>query len=218
MLEASISSVSSPTAILSARLCFLSPTQLDHTARFLQHIAHHGVSRGEQGRPGESPRRSVPFAAGRKRERVYECVCVCVCVCVCMCVCVCVCDCRLSCGMNHIRRERESVCVCGREREREKRDTASAFRLSRVPFFTHSLSHSPSLSLSLSLSRSSAQAPVAWAQREDCVYLTINVADVKDPQLELTKDKLTFKYARRRPRATGRTRALPHGALCCWAR
>ncbi|KAJ3333905.1 Prostaglandin E synthase 3 (Cytosolic) [Blyttiomyces sp. JEL0837] len=33
---------------------------------------------------------------------------------------------------------------------------------------------------------------VLWAQREDEIYLTINVSDVESPKIELTKDSLHF--------------------------
>eukprot|EP00619_Florenciella_sp_RCC1007_P010665 CAMPEP_0205922912 /NCGR_PEP_ID=MMETSP1325-20131115/15267_1 /ASSEMBLY_ACC=CAM_ASM_000708 /TAXON_ID=236786 /ORGANISM="Florenciella sp., Strain RCC1007" /LENGTH=219 /DNA_ID=CAMNT_0053291019 /DNA_START=27 /DNA_END=686 /DNA_ORIENTATION=- len=36
-------------------------------------------------------------------------------------------------------------------------------------------------------------APVKWAQRADSIYLTIDLRDVKDEKIELTKDKLSFK-------------------------
>lgn len=36
-------------------------------------------------------------------------------------------------------------------------------------------------------------APVKWAQRADSIYLTINLPDVKDEQLKLTKDMLSFR-------------------------
>lgn len=36
-------------------------------------------------------------------------------------------------------------------------------------------------------------APVKWAQRADSIYLTLDLPDVKDEQLKLTKDKLSFR-------------------------
>eukprot|EP00903_Cladosiphon_okamuranus_P011321 g10672.t1 len=35
-------------------------------------------------------------------------------------------------------------------------------------------------------------APVKWAQRADSIYLTLDLPDVKDEQLKLTKDMLSF--------------------------
>ncbi|CAG8433841.1 9604_t:CDS:2 [Ambispora gerdemannii] len=34
---------------------------------------------------------------------------------------------------------------------------------------------------------------VLWAQRTDEIYFTINLTDIKDPELEVTKDKISFK-------------------------
>ena len=36
-------------------------------------------------------------------------------------------------------------------------------------------------------------APVKWAQRADSIYLTLDLPDVKDEQLKLTKDMLSFR-------------------------
>jgi hypothetical protein len=36
-------------------------------------------------------------------------------------------------------------------------------------------------------------APVKWAQRNDSLYVTITLADVKDHKVELTDKKLTFE-------------------------
>jgi prostaglandin-E synthase len=35
-------------------------------------------------------------------------------------------------------------------------------------------------------------APVKWAQRADSIYLTISLADVTEPSIDLTSNKLTF--------------------------
>ena len=37
------------------------------------------------------------------------------------------------------------------------------------------------------------QAPVLWAQREDCVYLTVEVADIQEPQVEIKGTTFSFK-------------------------
>ncbi|CAG8458856.1 13597_t:CDS:2 [Ambispora leptoticha] len=34
---------------------------------------------------------------------------------------------------------------------------------------------------------------VLWAQRTDVIYVTINLSDVNEPELEVTKDKISFK-------------------------
>lgn len=36
-------------------------------------------------------------------------------------------------------------------------------------------------------------APVKWAQRADSLYVTISLADVVDPDIKLTSNKLTFE-------------------------
>jgi hypothetical protein len=36
-------------------------------------------------------------------------------------------------------------------------------------------------------------APLLWAQRNDSLYLTINLSDVKDAKIELTDAKLVFR-------------------------
>lgn len=36
-------------------------------------------------------------------------------------------------------------------------------------------------------------APVKWAQRADSIYLTLDLPDVKDEQLKLTKEMLSFR-------------------------
>lgn len=36
-------------------------------------------------------------------------------------------------------------------------------------------------------------APVKWAQRTDSIYLTLDLPDVKDEQLKLTKEMLSFR-------------------------
>ena len=46
--------------------------------------------------------------------------------------------------------------------------------------------------------------PVYWAQRPDRLLLTIDVQDLKDPQINLAADKLTFD---------GRTTAGKHYAV-----
>lgn len=38
-------------------------------------------------------------------------------------------------------------------------------------------------------------APVKWAQRADSIYLTLDLPDIKDEQLKLTKDTLSFRQA-----------------------
>jgi hypothetical protein len=38
-----------------------------------------------------------------------------------------------------------------------------------------------------------AQAHAKWAQRRDSIYLTIELADVKDPELRLTSERLEFR-------------------------
>eukprot|EP01147_Barroeca_monosierra_P006272 gene6272-7448_t len=37
------------------------------------------------------------------------------------------------------------------------------------------------------------QAPVLWAQREDCIYLTVEVPDVKDPKVDIQGTTFAFK-------------------------
>lgn len=39
----------------------------------------------------------------------------------------------------------------------------------------------------------SLHAPMEWAQRKDKLYLTIDVDDVVEPQIELTETTLTFR-------------------------
>lgn len=41
-------------------------------------------------------------------------------------------------------------------------------------------------------------APVKWAQRVDSIYLTLDLPDVKDEQLKLTKDMLSFRREERK--------------------
>lgn len=41
--------------------------------------------------------------------------------------------------------------------------------------------------------------PVTWAQRQDSVYITINLPDVKDANITLTANKLTFTCVAHRP-------------------
>lgn len=41
-------------------------------------------------------------------------------------------------------------------------------------------------------------APVKWAQRLDSIYLTLDLPDVKDEQLKLTKDMLSFRQGNTR--------------------
>jgi hypothetical protein len=39
-------------------------------------------------------------------------------------------------------------------------------------------------------------APVKWAQRPDSLFITINLADVTDENVELKEKQLTFRYNR----------------------
>ena len=38
-------------------------------------------------------------------------------------------------------------------------------------------------------------APVKWAQRSDSIYVTINLPDVKEEQIDLSSTALKFRYA-----------------------
>ncbi len=38
----------------------------------------------------------------------------------------------------------------------------------------------------------SSTAPIQWAQRNDSIYFTIVLPDVKDAKVDLTDDKLSF--------------------------
>ncbi|CAG8473274.1 3014_t:CDS:2 [Scutellospora calospora] len=40
---------------------------------------------------------------------------------------------------------------------------------------------------------SSFHPEVLWAQRQNEVYITINLTDVKDPKIDVTKDKISFQ-------------------------
>jgi hypothetical protein len=45
----------------------------------------------------------------------------------------------------------------------------------------------------MAATNSAVLAPeVLWAQRNDCVYLTVNVSDVENPKIDLTPQSLTF--------------------------
>jgi HSP20 family molecular chaperone IbpA len=37
-------------------------------------------------------------------------------------------------------------------------------------------------------------APIKWAQRTDSIYVTINLPDVTDEKIELTTNRLNFRY------------------------
>ena len=39
-----------------------------------------------------------------------------------------------------------------------------------------------------------SSAPVQWAQRKDTIYMTLVLSDVKDAKIELTEDKLVFRF------------------------
>jgi hypothetical protein len=42
--------------------------------------------------------------------------------------------------------------------------------------------------------RQSLHAPMEWAQRKDKLFITVDVEDCSEPQIELTETSLTFKY------------------------